>query len=166
MKKLSETYDHYGVMLYRLCVIILANKEDAEDAVQDTFIKYMVKAPVFASDVHEKAWLIKVAKNTAKDLIRRRKIRTAVDLDDISELIADAAPGDSAFEFLDQLLHLPLKYRVVIHLHYFEGYKIDEIAGLLEISSGSATMRLKRGRERLRLELEDDYENIRLHQDN
>lgn len=93
-------------------------------------------------------------------------MRTAVALDDICELIADVSPGDSTFEILDQLMDLPAKYRVVIHLHYFEGYKIDEIAGLLEISSGSVAMRLKRGREKLRLEWEDDYENIGLHQHN
>jgi len=166
MRKLSETYDHYGVMLYRLCVVILASKEDAEDAVQDTFMKYLAKSPVFESDEHEKAWLIRVAKNTAKDLIRRRKMRTAVDLDDMCELIADVSPGDATFEILDQLMDLPAKYRVVIHLHYFEGYKIDEIAGLLEISAGSVAMRLKRGREKLRLEWEDEYEKIGLHKHN
>jgi RNA polymerase sigma-70 factor (ECF subfamily) len=164
MKELSETYDRYGVMLYRLCVVILANKEDAEDAVHETFLKYLGKAPVFESDEHEKAWLIRVASNTAKDSIRSRKMRTALNIDEISELIGGPSPEDSQQEILSQIMNLPAKYRVALHLHYFEGYKIEEIAIMLNTSVGSVTMRLKRGREKLRLELEDEYENIRIHQ--
>ena len=164
MSELSRTYDRYGVMLYRLCVVILANKEDAEDAVHETFLKYMEKAPAFESDEHEKAWLIRVASNTAKDTIRSRKTRNAIDIDEISELISGPSPENSQSEIFHQVMNLPLKYRVAIHLHYYEGYKIEEIATMLNVSVGSVTMRLKRGREKLRLELEDEYENIRLHQ--
>jgi RNA polymerase sigma-70 factor (ECF subfamily) len=164
MNELSKTYDRYGVMLYKLCVVILANKEDAEDAVHETFLKYMEKVPAFESDEHEKAWLIRVASNTAKDTIRRRKFRNAIDIDEISELIGGPSPENSQSEILNQVMNLPLKYRMAIHLHYYEGYKIEEIAVMLNASVGSVTMRLKRGREKLRLELEDEYESIRLHQ--
>lgn len=164
MKDLSETYDRYGVMLYRLCVVMLTNKEDAEDAVHETFLKYMEKSPVFESDEHEKAWLIRVASNTAKDSIRKRRIRTALDIDEISELISAPSKEDSGPEILYRIMSLPVKYRVPIHLHYFEGYKVEEIAIMLNTTAGSVTMRLKRGREKLRLELEDEYENIRIHQ--
>lgn len=58
--------DTYGNMLFRLCLVILCNEADAEDAVQDTFFKYLSKSPTFNDYNHEKAWLIKVAKITAK----------------------------------------------------------------------------------------------------
>ena len=60
----------YGNMLFRLCLLTLGNAADAEDAVQDTLIKYLQKAPVFESADHEKAWLITVATNRCRDMLR------------------------------------------------------------------------------------------------
>ena len=62
----------YGDMLFRLCLIMLKNKSDAEDAVQETYIKYFQKSPSFESKEHRKAWLIRVATNQCRDMLRYR----------------------------------------------------------------------------------------------
>ena len=66
----------YGNTLYRLCFVMLGNESDAEDAVQESFIKYLQKAPSFENTEHEKAWLITVATNQCKDILRFRKAST------------------------------------------------------------------------------------------
>ena len=67
-----EAVHKYGDMLYRLCFVMLRNTADAEDAVQETFIAYTTKSPVFSDKEHEKAWLLKVASNKCRDLLRFR----------------------------------------------------------------------------------------------
>ena len=68
-------FEWYMNLLYRLCYSILLVREDAEDAVQDVFLKYYRKQPTFADEDHEKAWFIRVAVNHCKDVLRRRKLR-------------------------------------------------------------------------------------------
>ena len=76
---LADEYRHieyavekYGDMLFRICFSILLNEADAEDALQETFIRYMTKAPLFSDSDHEKAWLIKVATNLCKNMCVKR----------------------------------------------------------------------------------------------
>ena len=75
----------YGNMLFRLCLITLGNASDAEDAVQETLIKYLQKAPEFKDAEHEKAWLITVATNKCKDVLRFKNRHPVVDVDEINE---------------------------------------------------------------------------------
>ena len=80
-----EAVDEYGNMLYRLCLVMLRNTADAEDAVQETFIKYMLSSPPFNDDEHEKAWLITVASNKCRDMLRSWK-RHCTESEDIQFL--------------------------------------------------------------------------------
>ena len=80
----------YGNMLFRLCLITLGNASDAEDVVQETFIKYLQKAPKFENSEHEKAWLITVATNKCKDILRFNSRHPIVDIDEINEFTSDA----------------------------------------------------------------------------
>ena len=138
--------NEYGNSLYRLCSVITGNREDASDAVQECFLKYVEKAPEFNDAEHEKAWLIKVASNICKDILRKRKHHSFVSLDEIRNL----GTSENNAQILGMLVSLEEKYRIVIHLHYVEGYKTGEIASMFGITEAAVKKRLQRGRNALR----------------
>lgn len=146
---LSERYNLYGNMLFKLCMVILCNKEDAEDVVQDTFAKYLQKQPDFHSTEHEKAWFIRVATNGCRDKQRYRFFKKTISLDEIEEYTA--TPEQS--QVLEQLMELPPKYKTILFLHYVEGYLVKEIAEILGMKETTVKVTLYRGREQLKLEL-------------
>ena len=87
-EELSEKYDRYGAMLFRMCIVIFCNRQDAEDAVQETFEKYInKKQPEFNDDEHEKAWFIRVAENQCKDKRRAAAFRLTVNIGDDINMI-------------------------------------------------------------------------------
>ena len=142
----NRAVEEYGNSLYRLCTVMLKNREDAQDAVQECFLRYITKAPDFTDYDHEKAWLIRVATNICKDMLRFRKHRSFISLDEIRNL----SSGENNAQILGLLVSLEEKYRIIIHLHYVEGYSTDEISAMLGISSANARKRLQRGRDMLR----------------
>lgn len=150
-KRYIETaVEKYSKMLFSLCISILKDYDDAEDAVQDTFIKYMTKAPGFRDSEHEKAWLIKVATNICKSELRLRKRNNSMSLDDVGE-IGVSEEDSGVFE---AIMSLPARYNVVMNLHYLEGYTASEISGILGINADTVRKRLQNGRNKLKKELE------------
>lgn len=142
--------EKYSNMLFRICVTILQSREDAEDAVQDTFIKYMTEAPEFKSNEHEKAWLIRVATNISKNLNRFKLRHNSLCLDEIEEIgISDEDSG-----VFEAIMSLPAKYKIVMDLHYIEGYTASEIAEITGVNADAVRKRLQTGREKLKKELE------------
>ena len=143
----------YSNMLYKICIVMLCNEQDAQDAIQDTFCRYLEKRPEFKSPEHEKAWLIRVATNICKDMLRLHARHPKISIDDLSERLA--APAQK--EVLTELLELPPRQRVVIYLHYVDGYSVKEIASILKISESAVKKRLQRGREYLQLSWKEAY---------
>ena len=139
-------YDRYGDMLFRVCYSILVSHADAEDAVHDVFCKYITKRPTFSSEEHLKAWLIRVASNRSKDILRSKKIRTTLTLEEADNYGID----EDQSGILREVFELPVKYREVIVLHHLEGYSVKEIALALSISESGVKMRLSRGRDILK----------------
>lgn len=137
---ITAAVEEYGSMLYRICLVSLGNAADAEDAVQDTFLKYIQKAPSFESSEHEKAWLIRVAVNTCRDIIRRR--RPQIDIDTVQQ----SAPAPESGEVMAALMTLPEKFRTVLVLHCVEGYSVAETAKITGISPSAVKMRLQKAR--------------------
>lgn len=137
---IEEVLDRFGNQLYRICLITLKNEADAEDAIQETLIKYLSKAPKFESAEHQKAWLLRVAVNQCRDMLRKR--RQAVDIETI--LIPDALPQER--EALDALMTVPEKFRFVLTLHYVEGYSVNEISKIIGRTPSAVKMRLQKGR--------------------
>ncbi|MBQ8207982.1 MAG: sigma-70 family RNA polymerase sigma factor [Clostridia bacterium] len=137
--------DEYGDMLYRICLIRLANEADAEDAVQDTYLRYMKKHPKFDSEEHRKAWLIRVAINRCRDICRCNRAHAAEDIDTITGIYADE--GSDGGEVIRTLLLLPEKYSEVMILHFAEGQDYKTIAGIIGRSESAVKMRVKKGRE-------------------
>lgn len=145
-KDIREAVIKYSDMLYKVCIVILCNEQDVQDAIQDTFCRYLEKKPEFRDEEHEKAWLIRVATNICRDMIRFRVRHPKVSIDELENTLV--APAYK--ETLRELLELPVKQKTVIYLHYVEGYQIEEIANILGITQGAVKMRLSRGRKQMR----------------
>jgi len=145
--------DRYGDMLYRLCILMLKNESDAEDVVQETMIRYYQKAPVFENAGHEKAWLIKVATNGCRDVLRYRKRHPQVDDEFLSKIASESA--DSGI--LEALAALPEKYRLVLTLYYISDFRIEDIANIIGRTSSAVKMRLQKGRKLLAQVYREEY---------
>ena len=133
--------------LYRAALAILGDPHEAEDAVQDAFVRYLEKAP---DDLkNPPAWLMRVLVNGCKSRLRLAWRRVGPLPDTLP------APGPEEREELEELFSLPPEDRAVIHLHYYEGWSTEEIAGLLACRPGTVRSRLFRARERLKKLLEE-----------
>ena len=145
----------YSRMLLRLAMTRLPSSADAEDVVQEVFLKLLTARPRFRDQEHEKAWLIRATIHRACDLARSAERR------DLPLEAAEAVPGGELPEpspVLSAVRALPAKYSAVIHLYYYEGYSIKEISQLLRLPVPTVGTRLSRGRERLRELLKEDVE--------
>lgn len=136
----------YGNMLFRLCLVMLGNASDAEDVLQETMIKYIQKAPEFVNAEHEKAWLIKVAVNKCRDLLRYKSKRPVADIEEIVAYTKDKTDSD----IIDALMSLPEKFRIVLILYYVEEYRIEDIAKVIGKTTSAVKMRLQKGRRLLK----------------
>ena len=145
--------ERYGDLLYRLCILMLKNESDAEDAIQETMIQYYRKAPAFENTEHEKAWLIRVATNKCRDILRFRKRHPQLDDEGASEPAYN--PSDSGI--LEALTALPEKYRLVLTLYYIEEYRIEEIAKMINRTPSAVKMRLQKGRKLLETRYREEY---------
>ena len=151
-EQISRLVAEYSPMLLRLACTRLRDAADAEDAVQEAFLRLLTTRPVFRDAEHEKAWLIRTTLHRAADL-QRAAAKRNVPLEEA----AQAAVPEPESALLDAVRSLPEKYSAVIHLYYYEGYSIREIAKLLGVPAPTVGTRLARGRERLRQLLKEDF---------
>lgn len=151
---LEETVERYQKSLYAAAFGVIKNADDANDAVEDTFIKYYTSQKQFEDCEHLKAWLLRVAINRAKDIAKSSWFKTKVSIDDCQENLVTSGGFDK--DLFETVMSLPEKYRTVIHLHYYEDMTVKEIAGVLEMSEGGVKMRLSRGRNLLREALKEE----------
>ncbi len=149
---LRRMVEAYSPMLLRAAMTRVKTPADAEDAVQDVFLRVLAKRPRFRDGEHEKAWLLRATLNRASDIRRGRR-----DDAPLEEAAAAAAAEEPDYgPLLSAVRSLPEAYSAVIHLYYYEGYSIKEIAGLLALPIPTVGTRLARGRERLREMLKEE----------
>ena len=139
--------DEYTNMLYRVAIHNTGNEQDAEDAVQDTFLKLIKNQNSFKDEEHLKAWLIRVLINTSRDLFKKKS----------HEVISDeTVPEESYTEelgentVLEAVLQLPASYKNAIYLYYYEEHSVKEIAVILDEKENTVLSWLFRGRELLK----------------
>ena len=144
--RLEELIDKYEDILFRAALAILGDVQEAEDAVQDTFLRYLEKRPELRDRDHEKAWLLKVTANRCKSVLRTRKRHPAVELLDIYP----APEEEGSRELMEAILTLPANQRLAVHLHYYEGYTSEEIGAILGQRPGTVRSHLSRARDALR----------------
>lgn len=149
--RLEETVKTHENALYRAALAILGDAQEAQDAVQDAFLRYLEKAPDFASPEHEKAWLLRVTVNGCKSRLRSpwRRRRSP---------LLESFPAATAEEqgVMEAVQALPAKDRAAIHLFYYEGYQAAEIAAMTGEAEGTVRSRLSRARAKLRRLLGED----------
>lgn len=139
--------------VWNVCITLLKNPSDAEDAVQETFLRLLRSETAFASAEHEKAWLIRTAQNVCKnDLSRARRRDVPLEMQNESGVNPPVLD-----ETLLALRTLPRQYRMALYLHYYEGYSAAELARLLRRPASSVRSDLRRGREALRAILGGDF---------
>lgn len=140
--------ERYHQNLFAVAFNVCKNREDAEEVVQDAFIQYHLKRLEFQSEEHIRAWLIRVTINKAKNAARTfwRRHRTSLE-ETMAVLTFDDKESERLFE---AVMALPQKYRIVVHLFYYEDYSVHEMAELLSLSESNVKTRLSRARAMLR----------------
>ena len=149
---ITSICEKYGDRLYAAAFNICRQPQDAEDAVQEALIRLYRTDTKFESEEHLKAWLIRVTVNAAKSTIRSFWNRNRTSYEDYMDSLSFEDPSDRTL--MDAVLALPEKYRIIVHLHYFEGYKTREIAEILELSENTVKTRLFNSRKILKAKLE------------
>ena len=147
----DEIADKYIDTIYRLALSRTKSHSYAEDITQDVFVKLMSANKKFETEEHLKAWLLRVTINLTKDLFASSWYKKSAELDeDVSY-----TPEEKSDVYY-AVMNLPQKYRTVIHLHYYEGYSVDEIAKIVNATSGTVKSQLHRARQMLKDFVEED----------
>lgn len=147
---LKEVYERQNRRVYRFAMLYLKNVQDAEDAVQNIFLKFIEKGVVFENEAHENAWFIAVTRNYCKDVLKAFWRRN-VDLGDIPEV---SSSEEETRVLLMQICKLPPKYREVLYLYYYEEYSIREMSSLLQRKESTIQTQLATARKKLKVEIE------------
>lgn len=148
----NRAIELYADTVKRICVVHLKNRADTEDIFQNVFLKYILSSEVFENPEHEKAWLIKVTVNACRDLLRNVFRKRTVSLDTLIE--KPQAEQEELQEVLEAVLSLPSKYKDVVYLYYYEGYKAEEIGRILGKNVNTVYTLLTRARKLLKERLE------------
>ena len=152
-RQFQEAVEHYGDMVFRLAYSYLKNRADAEDVMQETLLKLYTERTDFQSPEHEKHWLLRVAANECRKLLRSPWRRRTGSLDDAEETAVFDRPSQT--ELFRQVMALPPKYRAAVYLHYYEGYAVKEIAELLGAKASTVQTWLMRARGQLQTKLKE-----------
>ncbi len=151
----EAVFERYVDMVYRLAFVRTKNTYDADDIIQDVFLRYLKVWKKMESEEHIKAMLIRITINCSNSLLSSNWFKMTEPLKDTLP-DSKVTPSDDT---LAQVLKLPLKYRTAIHLYYYMGYSVEEIAHITNSNASTVKTRLSRGRERLKKSLKaDDFD--------
>ncbi len=146
---LEKMVEKYSNMIYRLALIRTKTKENSEDVYQEVFLRLAKKMPDFKSEEHERAWLIRVTINCSKNLLNSKFFRNTAELkEDIP------FETEEKHDIYYSVQKLPIKYKTIVHLYYYENYKIKEISEILKMKENTVKSCLARAREKLKMEEE------------
>lgn len=154
MQETEQAVRTYADMVYRLAFSRTGNKSDADDIFQEVFLRYIRKAPQFGSEEHRKAWLIRVTINCAGKFHSSFWQRCTGPLE--QEIRFESEEDHSLYQ---ELMRLPDRYRVVLHLFYYEEMSVEEIGRLTGTKLSTVRTQLTRARRRLK-EVMEEQENV------
>ena len=150
---LQQTIELYSPMVYRLAYSLVKSRADADDIHQEVFVKYIKNVPCFVNAEHERAWFIRVTTNLCKNWWKsawKRKITFLSEYEEEDrETFLSQSFQEESHDIIEVVRSLPQKYRVVIHLFYYEQFSIEEIAGILKLKPSTVRTHLTRARQRL-----------------
>ena len=150
---MEQAYEKYSDVVFRTAYSLLKNISEAEDITSEIFIKYFTCGKEFENEEHEKAWLIRITINRCKDLFRSFRIKNRISME---EYKAYCETSDET-AVIEAVMSLPEKYRIVIHLFYFEGYSTEEIGKIVGKRSNTVRTRLSRARTMLKELLGEEF---------
>lgn len=153
----EELVGRYRGNLFAAAFNMCRNAADADDIVQETFLQYYMAKKEFDNEQHIRAWLFRVAVNKAKNVNRSFWKQHKLPLEEYMETLVFESPKEEVL--FETVMRLPEKYRIIIHLFYYEDYTVREIAGVLKLTEGNVKVRLSRGRKLLREALKEDWED-------
>ena len=148
----ETVFKRYADMVYRLAFVRTGSRSDSDDILQEVFLRYMKVWQKMKSEEHIKATLIRITVNCSNSLLSSAWFKKTAPLDE-NISVTDNASSENA---LSEVLKLPLKYRTVIHLHYYMGYSVAEIAELTKTNPSTVKTRLSRAREQLKKTLKEE----------
>ena len=153
-KSFEDVLRQLADTINRACLLHCGNREDANDCFQNTFLKLYLTDKEFESMEHIKAWLLTVALHECMDVYRQKWKRKISLSDDIGSVMLQKEgflqeDEKTEDETLKIVLSLPLKYRRVIYLYYYEEYSVAEIAAILSLSENTIKTQLSRGRDKI-----------------
>lgn len=141
----QQAVKQYSGTLYRLSFSYCGNAPDAEDVLQETFLRYLRCQPEFETPEKLRAWLMTVTANLSRDLLRKRRRQAP-----LTEAETIAAPEtEPDYDVRRAILALPVSYRGVVYLYYYEQYSVRQIAQMLHLSETAVRSRLHRARRQL-----------------
>ena len=155
-EEFSRAARTYGDTIYRVALHALKNPADAEDVMQTVLLKLFEEKKSFESEEHRKHWLLRVAVNESRKLMRSFWRRTTVPLEEWRDSPALEDPARA--EVLRAVMGLEAKYRLTVYLYYYEGCTVAEVAAALRANPSTVQTWLLRARERLRRELSGQEE--------
>ena len=144
--EIQQIFERQHKRVYRIAMMMLQNSADAEDAVQNVFLKFVEKGQKFNDEEHENAWFITVTRNYCKDQLKNFWRRN-VDMGDIPEQYSEEESDNG---LLECIMKLPDKYKEVIYLFYYEEYSIKEISGILQRKESTIQTQLSAARAKLK----------------
>ena len=149
---ITAAVNRYGDTVMRICMVYLKNTADTEDIFQEVFLKYAQSDKAFENEEHKKAWIIKVAINACKDMIKSFFRSKTTELDDF---FPRKNVSDETIDVLTAVLSLPQKYKTVVYLHFYEGYTAPQIGQILGKNTNSVYTLITRAKKLLKERLED-----------
>ena len=150
----EQAFEKYSDMVYRLAFARVKNKYDADDILQEVFLRFIKCKDKVNNDEHAKALLIRITINCTKSMLTGSWFKKTAPLSE------DLSVSFSQNDTLDAVLRLPKKYRTVVHLHYYMGYTTDEIAKILNSKPSTVKSQLHRARKQLKKSLEGVEANV------
>lgn len=144
----ENTVNKYADMIFRIALNECKSREDAEDVVQNTFLKLLQNKKAFASEEHQKHWLIRVTVNECHSLFTSPWRQRTQSLDVLEYQLAGETPEHS--DLFYAVMELPAKYRNIVYLYYYEEYSIREISEILKMKESTLQTRLMRARKMLK----------------
>lgn len=151
--------DQYANAVYRIAYSYCKHSCDAQDITQNVFLKLFQSNTEFQDQEHMRKWLIRVAANESKNLCTSFWKKRIVPLEDsdCDKVSEYTFPYQESSDLYDAVMSLPYKYRIVVHLYYYEDYSIQEIAGMLHRKETTIQTQLMRARKRLKTILKENW---------
>lgn len=148
-------YERHYKYVYRLCFTYMKSAADAEDCTEDVFVKVLTGNYAFEDETHERKWLTVTAINHCKDKLKSWKRKSVTSIDEVQEIAAEET--DDLSDVRDAVMRLPVKYKDVVWLYYYEGHSTDEISSMLHRPPSTIRNQLRDARNLLKKDLGGDY---------